>query len=241
MSLTRSLALDLFSQRGGATPGLVTSYDKSRWHHDVALHNITWVQDYEAGLWLPVFNGINAYMDRAHANTEALGITNDLNRGYTIMGWFNWVDTTDPRIIIGRYEVDVGGWELYVSGWGGVYSLNQRHHHAGTIVDTHPRSGSYSVDWTPGVTSFFTVVYQGNGTDCLHYRNAVPLAVVSSTGGVLDFEATTQDLVGGTRFTKDTDWYEGTMGLLKFYPYIWTHGQICQRYEAVKYLAGIAR
>lgn len=239
MSIITHKALDVFSQRGGASPGLVTTYDKSRHHHDLTMHNITWVQNFDDGLWLPVFNGTNAYMDRANATTEALGITGDLNEGYTIMGWINWADTGNSEIVIGRYELDVGGWELYLTYTGGVYSLTQRHHHAGTIVDTHPRSASYSVAWDEGVTTFFTIVFQGNGTDCLHYRNGVAVAVTSSTGGIRDFEATTQDLVVGTRFTKASNWYEGTMSKLRFYPYIWTHSQILNRYNSEKPMYGL--
>ena len=238
MPIIRDCVLDLFSQRGGASPGLVTAYDKSRWHHDVALHNVTWVRNYDGGMWLPVFNGTTAYMDAAHADTEAMGITNDLNSGYTIMGWINWTDTTQSEIIAGRYELDVGGWELYLTENAGVYYLTQRHHHAGTVIDTHPRTATNSTGWANSITAFFTVVYPGTGLDCLHYRNGVPLAVTSSTGGVLDFEATTRDLVVGIRFTKDANWYEGTMGGLRMYNYIWTPAQIRARYHAEKYLVG---
>jgi hypothetical protein len=240
LAIITDCALDLFSQRGGASPGLVTTYDKSRYHHDLALHNVTWVQNYDDGLWLSVFNGTTAYMDRAHATTEALGITGGLLEGYTIMGWINWNQRGgNPSIVIGRYEVDVGGWELYLELTATVYYLTQRHHHAGTIVDANPRSATYSVGWTEGVTTFFTVVFQGNATDCLHYRNGAAVGVVSSTGGIRDFESTTRDLVVGIRYTKNATWYDGTMGKLKFYPYIWTPAQIRARYHAEKWLFGV--
>lgn len=237
--IIKHCALDLFSQQGGAMPGLVTTYDKSRYHHDLSLHNVTWAQG-TTGQWLAVFNGTSAYMHLAHANTEALGITGGLLEGYTIMGWINWINTTNSEIMIGRYEVDVGGWELYLYHTGGVYSLNQRHHHAGTIVDTHPRSASYSNGWTEGITWFFTAVYQGTGTDCIHYRNGVPVVMASSTGGIRDFEATTQQLVIGVRFSLDANWYEGGMAGLRFYPYIMTPAQIRARYHAEKYTAGVS-
>jgi len=200
---------------------------------------VTWAQDYDGGLWLPQFNGTTAYMDRAHATTEALGITNDLNAGYTIMGWINWDTTGQSEVIIGRYEVDVGGWELYLYETGGIYSLNQRHHHAGTVIDLHPRTASYSNGWTAGTTWHFTVVFNGSGTDATHYRNGVPVVVASSTGGMLDFESTTQDLVVGIRYSKDANWYSGWMSKIKFYPYIWTPGQIVNRYNSEKPIFGL--
>ncbi|KKN28561.1 hypothetical protein LCGC14_0852910 [marine sediment metagenome] len=236
--IVKHCALDLFDQRGGPSPSLVTAYDKSRYRHDLSMHNVTWVQG-ATGMWLAVYNGTNAYMHRAHATTEALGITGGLNDGYTIMGWINWTDTGQSLIIAGRYEVSVGGWELYLTENAGVYYLTQRHHHAGTLVDGEFRSASNSVGWTPGTPYFFTVVFQGNGTDCIHYRNAVPLAILSSTGGIRDFEATIQQLVIGIRYDLAANWYEGTMGGFRFYPYIWTPAQIRARYHAEKYHVGV--
>ena len=238
MTIIKHCALDLFSQHGGASPGVVTAYDKSRYGHDLSMHNVTWVQGH-TGQWLAVYNGTSSYMHLAHANTEALGITGGLLDGYTIMGWINWTDTTQSEIVLGRYELDIGGWELYLTFTGGVYSLTQRHHHAGTIVDANPRSASNSVGWNEGVTTFFTVVFQGTGTDCLHYRNGAPLAVTSSTGGIRDFESTTYQLVNGVRFSLNANWYEGTMGGLRFFPYIWTPAQIRARYHAEKWSGGV--
>jgi len=236
---TTGCILDLFRQQGGASPGLVTSYDHSRWHHDVTLHNVTWTQGH-TGVWIPLFNGTSAYMDATHASTEAMGITGGLLEGYTIMGWCQWIDTSQSEIIIARYELDVGGWELYLTENAGVYYLTQRHHHAGTIVDTHPRSATNSVGWIPETSYFFTVVFQGNGMECLHYRNGVVLATTSSTGNVRDFESTTQDLVIGTRFTTDANWYESEMGGLRMFNYIMSPAQIRARYHAEKYLVGVA-
>ena len=65
------------------------------------------------------------------------------------------------------------------------------------------------------------------------------VAVTSSTGGIRDFEATTQQLVVGTRFSLNANWYEGIMAALRFYPYIMTPAQIRARYHAEKYTAGV--
>lgn len=234
MSQTRGLVLDVANQLGGVQPSVATLYDWSRYKHDGTMHNVTWTQRY-AGLWEPVFNGTSAYIDAANADTEALAFSG----GYTIMGWVNWVDTTNSEIVIARYELDVGGWELYLTYTGGIYSLTQRHHHAGTIVDLHPRSASYSVGWDEGINWFMTVVFQGSGTDCLHYRNGVALAVTSSTGGIRDFESTTQDLVIGTRFNKAANWYQGEMSQVKGFNYILSPAQIRAAYHSSKWLFGV--
>ncbi len=214
-------------------------HDDSRFHHDLidaagaAAPN--WVQN-ASGVWVKDFDGTNDYADAANADTEAMGLAGGLLEGYTFMCWINWKNTTNSEIIIGRYEVDVSGWELYLYHTGGVYSLNQRHHHAGVIVDANPRSASYSVGWTEQTPWHLAIVFQGNGTDCLHYRNGMPLTVTSSTGGIRDFEVTTQDLVMGTRYSKNANWYWGTIGIPLMYNYIVTPEAINAKYQSQRYL-----
>jgi len=213
--------------------------DVSRYGHDIddaaGAAAPAWLQR-ASGLWVKDFDGINDYGEAANADTEAMSLAGGLNDGYTFMCWISWKDTTQSEIILGRYQLDVGGWELYLTENAGVYSLTQRHHHAGTIVDANPRSASFSVGWALETAWHLTVVYQGNGTDCLHYRNGVPLAVTSSTGGIRDFEATTQDLVMGARYTKDANWYWGPIGIPLMFNYIMTPEAINAKYQSQLYL-----
>jgi len=131
---------------------------------------------------------------------------------YSLGCWFNW-ESISSEIIMGRYELNVSGWELYLYGAAQDY-LTLRHHHAGTLVGGNPRSGCYSSGWTPGVWWFMGVSRYGGG-EAYHYRNGVALPMF--TGGMVDPETCSKDLVLGARFTKDSDFYKGQM----WRPRIW--------------------
>ena len=236
MSKYRGVAFEAEVSRD-VEPGLTTLYDRSRYGNDGTMTNVTWAQ-LPSGLWVMVFNGASSLVDRANATTLSMGLR--LNQGYTIEGWINWEIAAEiSQIVIGRYELDVSGWELYLSKVAAVVSLTQRHHHAGTIVDANPRSATFSNGWTENTPLHMAVVFQGNGTDCIHYRNAVPVAVTSSTGGIRAFEETAQDLVIGARYTKDANWYQGEMSKLIMHDYILTPGQVLKRFEATRSLFGV--
>ena len=132
---------------------------------------------------------------------------------YSLGCWINWT-AVSSSIIMGRYQLNVSGWELYLYNAAPIYYLTQRHHHASTIVGGNPRSGCYSVGWTPGEWCFMGSSRTGGG-EAYHYRNGVELTM--STGGLVDPETDSSDLVTGCRFTKDSDWYKGLM----WRPRIW--------------------
>ena len=228
------VVLGVARQRGGSQPSVVTLHDHSRYGNDGAMTNVTWTQ-LPSGQRVMSLNGASSLVDRANAATLSMGLR--LNQGYTIEGWINWEIAAEiSQIVIGRYELDVSGWELYLSKVGAVVSLTQRHHHAGTVVDTHPRSATFSNGWTENTPWHMAVVFQGNSTDCIHYRNAVPIAVTSSTGGIRAFEETAQDLVIGARYTKDANWYQGEMSKLRMLDYILSPAQIRSHYSATRRL-----
>lgn len=159
--------------------------------------------------------GDGVYLDCAAADCVDL---NFMAGDYSLGVWFRWEDTGASLIVIGRYEVDVSGWELYL--WraaGPIDYLTLRHHHAGTLVPPvtgNPRSACYSVGWTPGTWYFMGVSRTGGGEGAF-YRNGVAINTVIS--GLVDPETCPQDLVIGTRYTKDSDWYEGQ----QWRPRIW--------------------
>ena len=238
MSIVRGKVFDghrYWSPYGSGTPpdGLP---DDSRFHSHAAFGAgaaaPAWVQ-VPSGVWVLEYDGTADYMDAAAADTTQMDI---VTREYTILCWLNWVDTGQAEILIGRYHLDNDGWEIYLDETAGVYYLTQRHHHAGTIVDTHPRSASYSVGWTPETTYFLAIVFQGNGTDCLHYRNGVALAVTSSTGGIRNPESCNQDLVFGIRFCKTANWYEGWHSPIVMYDYALSQDAINKIYQSERYL-----
>lgn len=150
--------------------------------------------------------GQGVYLDCAAADCADL---NFMAGDYSLGVWFRWETTGSSLIVIGRYEVDVSGWELYL--WrapGPIDYLTLRHHHAGTLVAGNPRSACYSVGWLPDTWWFMGVSRTGGGEGTF-YRNGVAINTVP--GGLVDPETCPQDLVIGTRFSKDSDWYNGQM------------------------------
>jgi hypothetical protein len=125
---------------------------------------------------------------------------------YSLSFWFNWVDTGDSLIIMGKYAVDLRGWEVYL--WraaGPIDYLTVRHHHGGT------RSSTYSTGWTPSTLHKFG--YSRVGNTAQHYRNGLPIPTTVQAGGLLDPSSSLlSNLVIGSRFTLDDDWYNGYLG-----------------------------
>jgi len=226
-----------WSPYGSGTPpdGLP---DDSRYGSDAAFGAgaaaPAWVQ-LLSGVWVLEYDGTADYMDAPEADTIQMDI---VTRKYTILCWINWIDTGNSEVIIGRYHVSAHGWELYLYNNAGNYYLTQRHHHAGLVVDAQTRSASYSNNWTPGTTWHMAVVFNGNGTDCSHYRNGVPLAVTSSTGGIRNPESCTgHDLVFGIRHDLASDYYEGWMSPPVMVDYAMSQDEINKIYHSEGYLA----
>ncbi len=186
-----------------------------------------------SGAWVMEYDGVDEYMYASAATTRQMDI---VTQKYTLLCWVNWIDTGSSEILIGRYQLDVEGWEIYFTENAGVYYLTQRHHHAGTIVDTHPRSASYSVGWTPETTYHMAIVFNGNGTDCTHYRNGVPLAITSSTGGIRNPETCADEVVVGARYTKDANWYWGWHSPFLMVDYAMSQDEINKIYHSEGYL-----
>lgn len=199
INVNEDILLDLPFREG---TGSITQ-DIAKPHHPVTLVGAPTWTPLASNLMTLNFDGTTQYLECPGADCADLDLTNDV---YSIWGWFNWTILDDAQIIIGRYEVDDSGWELYLYRTG---SLNLRHHHAGTIVDGWPRSAAYSMGWTPGVDWFFGVVRLGNMVAMV--RNGIQQTVLSSTGGIRNAETCTEDLVVGTRFTKNDNFFNGMM------------------------------
>ncbi len=146
-----------------------------------------------SGLMTLNFNGTTQYGQCLNADCADLGFTAG---DYSILWVMNQTSGDDSQIIIGRYQLDVGGWELYEYVTG---IVTIRHHHAGTIVDGHPRSAAYSTGWTR--TNTWVGGLTRVGSSVAMYRNGEPLTVLASTGGVTDPEATTYNLYIGKRYS----------------------------------------
>lgn len=190
--------------------GTITRDQAKPHHQDVLLINTPTWEILASGIGVLAFNGATEYLELANANCLDLDF---IAGDYSLAAWLRWEDTTTSEIVMGRYELNVSGWELYLTRTG-IDSLTLRHHHAGTLVGGNPRSGCYSVGWIPEIWCFMGLSRTGGG-EAIHYRNGIALTMI--TGGMVDPETCSQDLVIGSRFTKNTNWYRGKL----WRPRIW--------------------
>lgn len=228
--LSTGLVFEERTPVGNVTP--TTFEDMSRYGiSPVGVATPTWTKQ-RTGIWLRTYNGATQYHHVDDALTKHLNFTLEK---YTVTFWINWVDNTNSQIVVARYELDVSGWEIYLYD----AIITQRHHHAGTVIDGHPRTASYSINWTEKVPFMVALVYTGNATDALHYRNGIAVAVTSSAGGLLIPETCPQDLVMGTRYTKDADWYRGQTGKLKIWNRALSAGEVYNLFQQERDSLGV--
>lgn len=225
LSVNHQMLLDLPFREGA---GVIT--------HDIAMpHHQPITLQYPGGgsfTWTSLVSGLpclefvtvglapgdGVYLDCPNANTLDLDFTSG---DYSILVWVNHdaVGNVRPKIVIGRYEIDAGvlinnaGWEVYLETNGGVDYLELRHHHGSLGTWADQRDGSYSVGWTTGTWDLIGITrHKIAGTSWpQHYRNGVPVTTTYSATGLRDPDTCTQDLVIGSRFTNDQDWYKGYM------------------------------
>lgn len=183
--------------------GIVTM-DVAKPHHVVNLINTpTWTA-LPSGLMTLNFDGTTEYMECEGAVCTDL---NFMSGDYSVGGWFNWADSIhDSQILIGRYEVSVSGWEVYLTEAGALRYLSLRHHHAAGAT---LRTGAFSLGWTYGTNWHFGISRIGN-TAYMH-RNGV--AVVTTSDVLIDPETSARDLVIGVRgVSKDSNYFKNMRG-----------------------------
>jgi len=177
-------------------------------HQDVALINAPTWESLVSGLGVIDLNGTSQYLELATGACVDLNFTNG---DYSIGGWFYWESGgEDDQHIIGRYDVDVDGWELYLYDPTG--SLNLRHHHAG---GASIRSACDSYGWTQNVWHFMGV--SRSGATAAFYRNGGAVATTCSVGGLINPETCGEDLTIGVRFDKASEYFKGKL----WRPRIW--------------------
>ncbi len=200
LSYNRRMLLDLPFREG---IGVITQ-DVAKPHHPVTLVGTpTWtaLASGKMALTLGGF-GSGDYAQCLNADCADLGFTSG---DFSIGGWFTWEDTAeDSQILIARYEVSVGGWEVYLTEAGALRYLTLRLHHAG---GASARTGAYSLGWVYSTLAHFGISKIGN--TAYFYRNGESVVTVSDT--LIDPESTTQDLVIGVRYTKDANFLSGRL------------------------------
>ena len=208
------ILLDLPFYEGGPT----VTRDQGKPHHDgvdytdPGLGSFSWAAE-ASGLMVIEFitigggPGDGVYLDLPAADCADLDFTAG---DFSVGVWINWNSTFGySEIIIGRYGVDLDGWELYLDVSGGLNTVSQRHHH--NSLRPNRNSNCYSTGWTPGTWAFLGVSRTGGNLYPVHHRNGVPLTMSYQVSGMLDPDTCNRDLVIGCRFTKDANWYKGKM------------------------------
>ena len=177
-------------------------------HQPITLVNTPTWTNLVSGLPVLELDGTNEFLEL----TNAACLDLDFMAGdYSVSAWINWVHNPggNDQNVIGRYEVDVSGWELYLYDSPNYY-LTLRHHHAGTCTPGPPiacRTACYSGGWTQGTWHFIGI--SRSGATQTHFRNGVALA--TTCGALVDPEICAQDLVIGARFDKGSNYYKGQL------------------------------
>ncbi len=200
LGYNQEMLLDLPLREGIGT----ITQDVAKPHHVVNLINTpTWTA-LDNGLMTLNFNGTTEYMECAGATCTDLDFTSG---DYSIGGWFNWADSIhDSQILIGRYEVSVSGWEVYLTEAGALRYLSLRHHHAAGAT---LRTGAFSLGWAYGTNWHFGISRVGK--KAYMYRNGRAVATTSDV--LIDPETSPQDLVIGVRgVSKDSNYFNNMRG-----------------------------
>ncbi len=200
ISYNRRMLLDLPFREGIGT----ITQDVAKPHHPVSLVEAPAWAALDSGKMALTLGGFGSgdYGQCLNADCADLGFTSG---DFSIGGWFKWEDTAeDSQILIARYEVSVGGWEVYLTEAGALRYLTVRMHHAGGATI---RTGAYSLGWAYSTLHHFGI--SRSGSSATFYRDGEAITTVSDT--LIDPEATTQDLVIGIRYTKDANLLSGRL------------------------------
>ena len=195
----------LFSLPFEEGAGTIRTQDVAKPHHPMSLvHAPVWTT-LASGLQVLEFDGANDYIECASADCVDLDFTAG---DFSFACWCYFDDLGASRMILGRYQLDVSGWEFY--GYGTYLSL--RASHGGVPVRTSAAgSGLVTLAW-------LLLGLSRSGGYPLMYLNGRQMPMVyDPAGGITDPAACGQDLVIGTRFTKDSNYFDGKM----WNPRIW--------------------
>jgi len=227
LATNHQILLDLpFREAAGAI-----TRDVAKPHHqDVDLIDTPTWAPLVSGLGVIDLNGTSEYLELALAACADL---NFMAGDYSIGCWFYWESGgEDDQHIIGRYDVDVDGCELYLYYPTG--SLNLRHHHA---VGASLRSACDSYGWTQNVWHFMGVSRSGMAAN--FYRNGVAVATTCSVGGLIDPETCGEDLTIGVRFDKGSEYFKGKLWRPRIWGRVLSADEWAQIYEVEKHCLGV--
>lgn len=239
LSIINECVLDVASQYGGASPGLVTTYDKSRYHNDGTLANVTWEQQGD-GIWVPVFDGANGSINIAASDSLANIFTNG---GGTLMAWVN--PSSDGQGDDGAMFVKLNG--------GYLFDINNGSEAGGFVgIGLYTYWTGANGTWTTGVvvpintTTHITLTYNADNVanNPIIYLNGEPLTVgdgltEDTTPTGVKSDDTAQALCIGNRQPGGGSSWEGYLSRNRAWTYILTPAQIRAKYHAEKRISRV--
>jgi len=202
LGLKQDIVMDLSWLEGRAE----ITHDESKTGFTAALHNgVLWRALAASRHGLNFHEAMSRYIDAPVADTAALDFT---ATDYSLVVWIDprhWLD--DDMLVMGRYAVNLRGWELYHNtSQGGIITL--RHHHPGVPT----RSACYSLGWPNNIATMRLFGVSRIMGQAQHYRDGQQVQTICSAGGLLDPAANAvNDLTIGCRFSKDDHFWTGMM------------------------------
>ena len=219
LGLNEDIQLDLSMLEG--TGELL--HDESKNHSTATVHYARmaplWQQraSFNYGIYLnrsyPLFD-TDEFYDILAADCTNLNFTSG---DYSLAMWFNWDFESYSQILMGKYIVDICGWEAYLHSSGIGDILTVRHHHGGT------RTATYSLGWTQGVDHLWS--YSRSGANAYHYRDGEPVTVYGS-GALQDAASSVAcDWRLGCRYDEAQNWLKAYFHRPRAASKLWTPTQ----------------
>lgn len=203
--VNQDLLLDLQFSEG---TGIVTTDRANNRKYPVDLKNTPTWNTITSGLGVLSFDSAsNEYAEIDSLDSVDLDFTSG---DYSVGCWWNRTYTAFTDILIAKYELSVSGWEIYVTDMTPAITddyLTLRHHHAG---GPSLRSACYSLGWSPSIWWFMGISRDGAWPQM--YRNGEAVDTYYGPVGVYNPEsAAAKDVVIGTRYTKNTNFWNGSI------------------------------
>jgi hypothetical protein len=224
MHLNDNLLLSLPFREG---TGSVLTHDEAKPHHLVTqIHAPVWTT-LPSGLQVLDFDGAFDYLECQGADCADLDFTAG---DFSLACWICPDDLSGTGIVMGRYELDVSGWEWYV---GSGTHLSLRANHGGAPTRT-------SADGTSLVNAVWQLVgVSRSGLYPLMYQNGQAMAMTYSAGGMQNPAACGEDLVIGVRFTKNAAHFNGKMSAPRIWGRSLAASEWAEMFEQERHLFGV--
>jgi len=225
LSIIRDCVLDVASQYGGAPPGLVTTYDKSRYHNDGTLANITWAQIGD-GLWMKRYNAVSSAVDLGSPSA-----TIGLRRAGTIIAWVKANSSSGTRQICSDYRnvPTLDGLQFRFSDTNTVAFFARNADVLQFNVSTTDTVDTTRYHMIVGRYDTSNVYIDIDGSNSI-------TDTVDATSGI---GVSHLNLFIGKYPLGNTSWWDGDIGFFRIFNYALTIAQVRAYYHKTKWLFGV--